>query len=151
MLWYIVDGWNIINKVLPLKTSLSPPQELISYIRRNRLTGSRNNKVTVVFDGKEWKDIYEREFEIIFTGEISADEVIKRKVEKYKYKKQIVVISDDRQIIEFIKREGATSQKIEEFVRKKKKNKKRNIFEKEIDEALQNQITEELKKIWLNE
>jgi len=146
-----VDGWNIINKVLPLKTSLSPPQELISYIRRNRLTGSRNNKVTVVFDGKEWKDIYEREFEIIFTGEISADEVIKRKVEKYKYKKQIVVISDDRQIIEFIKREGATSQKIEEFVRKKKKNKKRNIFEKEIDEALQNQITEELKKIWLNE
>jgi len=146
-----VDGWNIINKVLPLKTSLSPPQELISYIRRNRLTGSRNNKVTVVFDGKEWKDIYEREFEIIFTGEISADEVIKKKVEKYKHKKQIVVISDDRQIIEFIKREGATSQKIEEFVRKKKKNKKRNIFEKEIDEALQNQITEELKKIWLNE
>ena len=151
MLWYIVDGWNIINKVLPLKTSLSPPQELISYIRRNRLTGSRNNKVTVVFDGKEWKDIYEREFEIIFTGEISADEVIKKKVEKYKHKKQIVVISDDRQIIEFIKREGATSQKIEEFVRKKKKNKKRNISEKEIDEALQNQITEELKKIWLNE
>ena len=151
MLWYIVDGWNIINKVLPLKTSLSPPQELISYIRRNRLTGSRNNKVTVVFDGKEWKDIYEREFEIIFTGEISADEVIKKKVERYKHKKQIVVISDDRQIIEFIKREGATSQKIEEFVRKKKKNKKRNIFEKEIDEALQNQITEELKKIWLNE
>lgn len=90
MLWYIIDGWNVVNKIRELKKSPFPCQSLVSYIRKYRLTGSRNNQVTIVFDGRvnPWGWFkQEKIFNIIFSGEETADEVIKKKVRVYKNKK----------------------------------------------------------------
>jgi predicted RNA-binding protein with PIN domain len=153
MLWYVIDGWNLINKVSELKRAEFPWQELVFYIRRNRLSGSKNNKVTIVFDGRFNLEDFKRteDFELIFSGQRPADVVIKEKVRHYKNRKQIIVVSNDRDIINYIRSLGANSLKVEEFL--KKKEKKKTCFDKSknIDYRTQRQITEELKQIWLKD
>lgn len=150
MLWYIIDGWNLIHKVPSIKNKPDPKAEFISFIKRGGLTGSKNNKVTVVFDGKIDLSLItsEKEFEIVFSGDKSADSIICAKVRNYKNKRQVIVVSDDRQVINYIKSEGASSLKAEMFLRKKeKKTVKRES--KDISYTLQKQINEELSRIWL--
>jgi len=154
MLWYIIDGWNLINKLKELKNAPSPSQALLSYIKKNNLTGSKNNKVTVVFDGRPNFVRYNKDtdFNIMFSGERSADDVIKREVSRYKNKKQIVVVSDDWDIINYAKSEGAGFLKVKDFLEKRrKKSVSYSEKVKEIELSLQREITQELKKIWLKE
>ncbi len=152
MLWYIIDGWNLVNKIKEVKLSPSPSEALITYIRVNKLTGSRNNKVSIVFDGRCSFTRVFSEFEIIYSEEKSADDVIKEMVSKAKQKKIIVVVSDDRSIVEAIKRAGANSLSTGDFLdKRKKKQSKSESIGKDISYSLQREITEELKKIWLKE
>ena len=155
MLWYIIDGWNLVNSIEELKKSPSPREDLMAYIRRNNLTGSRRNKATIVFDGgmnlREYKKA--SYFEIIFSEEKTADEVINRLVSSYKNKKQIVVVSNDHEIINFTKAGGANSLRVGEFIKKRNKTKMKNFEDKKklIPYSLQQEINEELKKKWLKE
>ena len=150
MLAYIIDGFNLIHRLKQLKTSNTPHRDLIRYIRTNKLTGSRNNKVVVVFDGKTNSDAIQEKggFELVFSGEVSADEIIKQRVRKIKNKSETIVVSDDRQIRDAIKREGAKSLRIADFTKTKKKSEE---SEKDISYTTQYEITEELRKIWLKE
>lgn len=146
---YIIDGFNLIHRVKVLKESKAPHCDLIHYIRKNKLTGSRNNKVIIVFDGKiNFEVNKEREFEVIFSGSKSGDEVIKKRLEKIKNKSEVVVVSDDREVRDIVKREGARVCRTFDFIKTKKRPK---IEEKQISYSLQREITEELRKIWLNE
>ena len=150
MLVYIIDGFNLIHKIESLKKSDTPHRDLIHYIRGNKLTGSRNNKVIIVFDGKPNFEA-ERialEFEIIFSQGLSADEIIKRRVKRIKNKSGVIVVSDDREIRSAIKGEGAKSCRIDDFIKPRKKAQTR---EKEISYTLQKEITEEMRKVWLKE
>lgn len=61
------------------------------------------------------------------------------------------MVSDDRGIIDYIKLLGANYLRVEEFVKKKKRRKASIDKEEEIDRFTQEQITEELKKVWLKE
>lgn len=151
MLWYIVDGWNVVNKVDEIKKSPFSRQALIRFIKNNRLTGSKNNKVTLVFDGFfDGEEIRaEKEFQLIFSGDKSADEVIIERVRRYKNKKQIVVVSDDREIKTLVKSLGANVLKVAEFL--KRKEKKLLQENKPIGYELQREITEELRRVWLGE
>ena len=150
MLVYIIDGFNLVHRVKSLKNSTTPHRDLIRYIRTNKLTGSKNNKVIVVFDGRVNDDALREkgDFEVVFSGQISADEVIKKRLEKIKNKSETVVVSDDRQIREATKRQGARSYRIADFTKTKKKSER---SEKEISYGLQYEITEELRRIWLKE
>ncbi|HDN86050.1 MAG: hypothetical protein DRP81_02575 [Candidatus Omnitrophota bacterium] len=154
MLWYIIDGWNLINKLKELKNAPSPCEALLFYIKKNNLTGSKNNKVTVVFDGRSNFAQYNRgtDFNVVFSGERSADDVIKKEVSRYRNKKQIVVVSDDWDIINYVKSEGAGFLKVKDFLKKRRK-KPIHFYEKvkEIELSLQKEITQELKRIWLKE
>ncbi len=155
MLWYIIDGWNVIHKITSLKNSFSPKEEFISFIKKYHLTGSRNNRVTIIFDGNA--DLLlknrERQFEIIFSGTESADELICRKVNIYKNKHQIVVVSDDYEIINYVKAQGANVLSTAHFLKRKKKKKviKHDKEEKNIDYTLKKEINDELRRIWLKE
>jgi predicted RNA-binding protein with PIN domain len=149
MLLYIIDGFNIVHKVPSLKNSFTPHRDLIHYIKRNRLTGSRNNKVIIVFDGRTVRDIRESEFEVVFSGDVSADEVIKNKVDKVRNKSEVIVVSDDREIREYVRKVRVSSVRVADFIKTKKRKFKKN--DKEISYSLQREITEELKKIWLKE
>lgn len=154
-LHYILDGYNII-KQLPehnKKKLHSSRGALISFIEAKHPQGSRKNKVTIVFDGKE--DVFGEDAsasaEIIFTKNESADDKIKRMVERAKNPKEIVVVTDDREIIFFVKYCGARSMKVKEFLSPAgpKTPIKEIDDEKHIPAEVQYHINEELKKIWL--
>lgn len=151
MLLYIIDGFNLVHKVPSLKESSEPHLDLIRYIKKNNLTGSHNNKVTIFFDGGV--NLAARqgcEFEIIFSLDRSADELIKERVRKVKNKSEVIVVSDDREIIDYAKKEGTRIMHTGDFIKTKTAGKK-ELETKEISFPLQTEITEELRKIWLKE
>ncbi len=152
---YILDGYNII-KQLPeqnKKALHSSRNALIRFIEDKHPQGSRKNKVTIVFDGKDDVLPYsiQTSVEIIFTRNESADDKIKRIVERAKNPKEIIVVTDDREIIFFVKHCGAKSVKVPEFLAPKepKTHSKDTDDEKHIPAEVQHHINEELKKIWL--
>jgi len=152
MLWYIIDGWNLIHKIPSIKNRTSAKRDLIVFIKKHSLTGSKNNKVTIIFDGRIDIDIVrcEKDFEIIFSGLMSADEIIGSKVKNYKNKRQIIVVSDDYELINYVKNQGASILKINKFLSKKKKVTPLKDS-KEISYTLQKEINDELRRIWLKE
>jgi len=151
MLAYIIDGFNLIYRIPELKRSLVPHRDLINYIKKNKLTGSKNNKVIVVFDGKVNAEVLSQEstYKVFFSGSGSADSLIKDWITKFKKKSEILVVSDDRQIRDFAKTSGAKSVRISDFTAKTKNQTKEDI--KDISYTLKREITEELRKIWLKE
>ncbi|MCK5491562.1 MAG: NYN domain-containing protein [Candidatus Omnitrophica bacterium] len=154
MLVYIIDAFNLVHKVPELKNSQTPHIDLIRYIKKNKLTGSINNKVIVVFDGQSRPEVIGSEFEVFFSGYGTADDIIKKIVSNLKNKSETVVVSDDREIRDFVKIAGAKSCRIDNFIRLRIKviNKEKNEGnKKEIDSLLQREITEEMRKIWLKE
>ena len=157
-LHFIIDGYNLIRQTPLLnKVNLQDSREaLIRFLTIQRPQGNRNNKVTVVFDGREG-DFYSRHtpfIEVIFSQGESADDTIKRLVEKSNNPKNVVVVTNDREIQSFVKQCNAQVRAIEEFLEKfnrsKTKGKKEALEDKVIlpphDAA---KITDEMKKIWL--
>jgi len=154
-LHYVLDGYNII-KQLPSQSKKKlkfSRNALVQFIEGNRPQGSRKNKVTIVFDGKEDVLPYkiETSAEIIFTRKESADDNIKRIVEKSKNPKQIVVVTDDRELRFFVRRLGAKIMSVNEFISVKDKGRQKILKEdkKVIPANIEREITEELKGIWL--
>jgi len=156
MLWYIIDGWNLIYKVPSIKNSAYPKREFVAFIKRERITGSKNNKVTIVFDGRIDVDFIRAEstFEIMFSGEGSADDIICKKASLFKNKTLIRVVTDDREIISQVKLMGAGVMKASEFL-DKAKTRKNNIKTKDTDKKIsyadQQSINNDMRKIWLKD
>lgn len=151
MLHYIIDGYNLLHKIRALNNSSSPQLDLIQYIKTKHLTGSRNNKVTIVFDGYDSdSSCIEREYRIIFSKNITADEVIKDIVSKRKNKNQIVVVSDDREIISHARQEGVKTKNTRQFLSNRSKSKQGNANDdRPLSPSSIMEINDELKKIWL--
>lgn len=109
----IIDGNNLIHKVQHLKTlfmkeKTSAQLALIESVK-SRLSG--NEKVIFVFDGFgmiKGKDV-------IFSNEMTADEVIRNRIEKFNDHKKLKVVSSDNDIINLAKVCGCEVQKSEEF------------------------------------
>ena len=126
---------------------------LIQFIESYRPQGSLKNKITIVFDGKE--DILpykiDTSCEIIFTRKESADDRIKRIVEKSKNPKQVIVVTDDRELRFFVRRLKAKLMNVTEFISVKDKAEERQAREdkKVIPANIERAITEELRNIWL--
>jgi len=152
MLVYIIDGFNLVYKIASLKKSTTPQRDLIQYIRVNNLTGSRNNKVIVVFDGKSDHLLQQQEkiFEVIFSFQRTADEIIIQRVNRMKNKSQIVVVRDDHQIRDAIKAAGAKALGVTTFIKPRNKSEK-NEKTKDIGYVWAHEVTEELRKIWLKD
>ncbi len=153
MLVFIIDAFNLIYKVPRLRNSNTPHKELLHFIKNNNLTGSSRNRVEIIFDGAISHDLVNmyHNFKVTFSNQITADEVIKSKLEDAKNPRQVVVVSDDRQIQSYARRAGAKISKISEFIRlKDKTNAKKGseVNTKDISFSLQHEITEEMRKIW---
>ncbi|MCM8791967.1 MAG: NYN domain-containing protein [Candidatus Omnitrophica bacterium] len=157
-LCYILDGYNIIknsefNKVKTLKDQR---YALIRMIQEKKPFGSKNSKITIVFDGKS--DVLGhpllsvQNIEVIFTQNESADEWIKRRISKARSADQMVVVTDDKEILFFIRSYSAKAMKVEDFLRKLKPKEIPQEFTKpELSFSEINRINEELRKIWLKE
>jgi predicted RNA-binding protein with PIN domain len=103
-LQYIIDAYNVINnpQFKPTARSvLNIQHALADFIRLNRLAGSKNNRVTLVFDGypPAGQDIPEEKGLVcLFSRMIEADELIKKIVEESGQPRNIIVVSDDKAV-----------------------------------------------------
>jgi len=150
MLVYVIDGFNVIHKINQLRNSNNPHLGLIRYLQAYELTGSRNNRVIIVFDGGPNRDAIREKgsFEVFFSQDQSADDLIKVKLSQFKRTSEVVVVSDDREIRNAAKKFGARICRTADFLLKVKKQKSNKEGSKEISYVLQHEITEELRKIW---
>lgn len=153
MLVYIIDGWNVVHKLDKIRNSSQPRQALADHIRRYGLTGSVNNKVTIVFDGffPLNEMLRGRGYRILFSEEREADDLIIEEMQKINNPRQTIVVSDDRKIADAAGIKGVRVMPVREFITpKKKKTDKSEKPEKNIKYSVQREITEEMKKIWID-
>ena len=158
-LQYVIDAYNIINhpQFKPAKRKSPNIQSLLAeFVISNRLSGSRKNKVILVFDGyppcgEAMPD--EEGLICLFSRMIEADEVIKRLVEESGQPGNIIVVSDDKGIRTVVSSLRARVFSVEEFICGKKRaggfNCPNQDNESEISYSKMQVINEELKKKWL--
>ncbi len=156
MLIYLIDAFNVIHQIGSMHESASPHSDFISYIRAHRLTGSRMNRVVIVFDGYgNASSFAEKEYEIHFSNARMADDLIKEFIAGARHKGMHVVVSDDHEVRDFARSEGARVQGVDDFIRPRHS---RNIgssgenpedeSEKRIDEESVSELNKELEKRW---
>lgn len=158
-LQYIIDGYNLLNHPSfnrHKKTLQEPAQAILGFIAERRLTGSSKNKVIVVLDGFPPHLALNQDYSdtsVVYSRKIDADEKIKRLVEETANRKNIVVVSDDKEIKFMIRSLGAQWLGVEEFINKGKskepQSKRKEPPKQELNYSQMHSITEELKKLWL--
>ena len=154
-LHFVIDGYNLIKQTAVLnKINLEDSREaLIRFLKIRRPQG--NNPVTVVFDGIEGgfycRDI--SNIEVIFSSHQSADDRIKRLVESSPNPKNMVVVTNDREIRSFAEDHRARIKKVEEFLAKlnPKDADPRSDANKTLSPQKASEITEEMKRVWLKQ
>lgn len=161
-LHYLIDGYNLIkrNPQLAAKRLEDGRQALIKYIERNQLQGSRRNAVTVVFDGKP--GMYGLPamsyIRVVFTEYETADDLIKFQVQEAKNRKSLVVVTDDRQLLLYVRSLGAGVLSGGEFLKVKLSrtanqtahDKKGAGPVKVITSSFEQLINQELEQMWLS-
>lgn len=158
---YIIDGYNVIKQVkfFTGKKLRSSREGLLRFIEIYRPQGSSRNEVTVVFDGRA--DVVagpqiKSKVQVIFSKNESADEKIKRMVERSPNPSCIIVVSDDKEIIYYCRSLGARIKSTPEFLEKliNIPNKPQTADEHdkpELNSEMATKITEQLKHIWLKD
>ena len=159
-LHYIIDGYNVIKQIDALKAKKLRfgREALIRFIEQKRPQGSPRNKVTLVFDGKaEFSGPQEKtSLNVIFSKSGSADDKIKKMVENCSDPRNIVVVTDDRQVMYYCRSVGSRVSSVREFmnaggVRKKNKSVVQIPDKPKCDSRTAEAITEQMRKIWLKE
>jgi len=123
---------------------------LVNFIERNNLRGSANNKVTIVFDGQVGilDNVVRGWIKVIFSKGESADSKIKSLVQEAANPKNIIVVSDDRDIQYAVRAMGAKICSVKDFT--EKANKKVVVDRgKNISKTMEFQINKELSDLWL--
>lgn len=153
-LHYIIDGYNLMKQIPQVigKRPFQRREDFIRFLEIERPQGK--NQATVIFDGRE--DVFlprmDSEIEVIFSRRETADEKIKKMLEK-ENPKNLIVISDDNEIKYFAKIRGIKSIGAKEFLSKIKK-KRGSVLEEEKmspDTIQAMEITKKLKRIWLRD
>ena len=156
----MIDGYNLIkrNPALASKSLEDGRQAFVAFIERNRPQGSLSNQVTVVFDGKPGMYGFPvaREIRVIFTEYESADDLIKRRVEESKNKKNIVVVTDDRALLLYVRGCGASVMSCGDFFKRagsaKMSGKGKGSSSgtsKVITSTFEHAVNQEFENIWL--
>lgn len=120
-LHYILDGYNVIKRtdfLASLKLE-DARNELVRFILNKRPHGSRRHKVTIVFDGKSGFYMNEPEgkaVEIIFAIKTNADQEIKRLIDRSNNARNLVIVTDDREIQSYAKTSRAQILGCREFM-----------------------------------
>jgi predicted RNA-binding protein with PIN domain len=120
-------------------------------IRSKRLTGSHKNQITVVFDGYPEQQASQETFKdikVIFSCDLEADEKIRILVETSPQPKNIVVVSDDKQIKFGVRLLGARVLGVEEFIGQDRKERSEPV-DPPLNYSQMHKINQELRKLWL--
>lgn len=164
-LHYIIDGYNIINNRLFAanhRKMRSPQAALLELIKDKRLCGSAKNQITVVFDGycaKFESRCPDKQIQVIFSQEESADDKIKKIIDTSVNLRNIVVVSEDKEISCFAKYAGCKAMSVIEFMgyltaadeKKKINRKEKDLSKQDLNYSQIHKINDELKKLWLSD
>jgi len=159
-LQYIIDAYNLTNHPAfkPVsKSALNIQHALADFIKLNKLTGSRNNSLVLVFDGypPPQEDIPRQDGLLcMFSRAQEADALIKKIVQESVSPKNIVVVSDDKEVRLTSRFFHAQICDIEEFICGKQGNKSKALVWPEtvdfkLGYAKMEKINAELRKKWL--
>ncbi|MDP8265767.1 MAG: NYN domain-containing protein [Candidatus Aceula meridiana] len=163
-LHYILDGYNVLNKLPRLiQKSLKDAREgLVQVLEVDRPQGSIKNKVTIVFDGQPGmlSGMKTNSVFVIFTENQTADDRIKRIVDNAANPRNIVVVTEDREIQIYVKKLGARVLAVKGFFEKIKKKqgfqaslkRKRGLGEiQRVSKSAEYKINNELTEAWLKD
>ena len=115
---YLIDGNNLIGhtKSVASQPSVNTRQFLVDYV--SSFLESTHRKAIVVFDGRSAPLRKTSRIQLIFSGpQSNADEVIRRRVESSKDRKDLCVISSDNAVYGYAKTCGVKALKCHEFNR----------------------------------
>ncbi|MEW6075167.1 MAG: NYN domain-containing protein [Candidatus Omnitrophota bacterium] len=161
-LQYIIDGYNVVRHAAftpPAHVRHKEPELLLAEtIRIGKLCGSSRNTVMLVFDGYP-RAPYQRkpheEIEVLYSHEESADERIKQLAAKAANPKNVIVVSDDREIRFFVRSLGVTMVSVEQFLTLKQKRRiareSEESYKTNLTSSEMAHINKELRKLWLEE
>ena len=157
---------------LNLSTLEERRRQLIRFIEQHKPQGSPNNRVTVVFDGSPhiFGGMASPAAKVVFSQGESADDTIKRIVAQAQNAKNMIVVSDDRDVQYAVRALGAKVSGARMFLDQAKSSGKqdraaRKSFgkakrgpakkgpmeaQKYIPESEKSKITSEFGKIWLS-
>lgn len=158
-LQYIIDAYNLINhpRFRPQDKSVNIQYALANFIRFNKLCGSKNNEVILVFDGfppAQGEIPKETGLACLFSQKKEADELIKKIVENSPQPKNIIVVSDDKEVRIISRFLHAKVCGVEEFIRAKENKpassaRNSDSTDPKLTYSAMQKVNAELKKKWL--
>lgn len=158
-LQYVVDAYNLINhpRFEPERQSVNIQYSLANFIRTNKLSGSKNNEVILVFDGyppATGQIPKENGLSCVFSQEKEADELIKKIVESSHQPRNIIVVTDDKEVQIVSRFLQAKVSSVEEFICGKENKRSANVKFSDLPDSklgysAMQKINAELKKKWL--
>ncbi len=97
----IIDGNNLIHKIPHLKNLFSTDKEsaMLALIESVKVRIHGNEKAVFVFDG--YGNI--KRSDVIFSNEITADEVIRKRIENFPDHRKLKIVSSDTGITNLAK------------------------------------------------
>jgi len=159
-LQYIIDAYNLTNHPdfkPSIKSNTNIAQTLLDFIKLNKLSGSKNNRTVLVFDGypQNLENIpQEKGFICLFSHSKQADEIIKKIVEESVQPRNLIVVSDDKEVQIISRLLHAQVCSVHEFVCGKQNRQKVPILnldsaDPKLSFSKMQKINAELKKKWL--
>ncbi len=117
---FILDGYNILHQMTfdPALGFEEQRLRLIDQVEARRPQGSKNNDLTVIFDGRPGAAFVHRalSLKIIFSQDRSADDVIRRLTASSGNPKIVTVVTDDRELRSAVRANGAAVMSVGEFL-----------------------------------
>lgn len=143
---FYVDGYNVIFSTFLRDLELEKARDYLIQFSKVYVP----DEVVIVFDGKEGvPSVLSSTSYVRFTRGESADEYIKRAVEKEKDRSRIFVVTNDKSIVGYVRYLGARVMTPDEFMGGPK-HRNKSISDKDtIPEIEKKRINEELLELWL--
>lgn len=115
MKYVIIDGYNLLHKIPRLKNLMkeNPDSAQMSLLETVRRSMNHGERLVLVLDG--YSNF--RSSDIIYSGNVTADEVIRSFIEDHYAKDSITVVSSDSYITGLAKVCGCEVIKSEDFVK----------------------------------
>ncbi|MCP4214303.1 MAG: hypothetical protein GY765_06585 [bacterium] len=118
---YIIDGNNLVGSAPDMNLTDPDVREKVSGIVK-RFQESRKSNVVLVFDGEPGKEDLPQikdpnsKFSVVFPrmGD-SADDEIKKILNRFNYFKDVILVTSDRELKSFAKKKGAKTVNAIEF------------------------------------
>lgn len=109
-LHYIIDGYNVVHAIPSLKKTLAhnaeSARELLIH-SAGRFSLTKKIRCTIVFDGSAPNNFRKQStsapIHVVYSAPLTADAKIKQMIEHSKNRNQLVIITSDREILDFAK------------------------------------------------